>query len=149
MTINDITMHFPIKVKHAYSNDKKMLPKWVEARRPRLRATVDENRRILQHSCNEGVEYKWPFPGHGSSGLNACYVGLGMGYEELILIGIPLDNSGHYWEAPWLESRFLREVPPGRNPDEPRYWENAARKIFDGRVKSMSGRTRELLGEPG
>ena len=143
LTVNDITMHFPLRVKHAYSNDKFMLPRWVSARRPRYRINFEES--INLHSCNE-AKYQWPFPGHGSSGLNACYVGVGMGYSSIILIGIPLDNSGHYFDPPWVQTNFEREVPQGRVTGV-RYWENAV-KIFDGKVKSMSGRTRELFGEP-
>lgn len=143
MCVNDIVMHIPLKVSHAYSNDVLRLPWWVKARRPRYRSRFQEQ--IITHSCNSGVQYRWPFPGHGTSALNACYIGIAMGYERIVLIGIPLDNTGHYFEPPWEESNFLREVPEDGSFH---FWRLAAKKIFCGRVKSMSGRTRELLGEP-
>ena len=94
ITVNDVTMHVPFYVKHAYSNDHIMLPHWINARRPRL------NRGIQAHTCQCGDMKVWPWPGHGSSSLNAVYTALALGYDEIILAGIPLDNSGHYFDPP-------------------------------------------------
>lgn len=145
MCVNDIIMHFPFKVTHAYSNDWKMLPNWIAARRPRYKIDFHEN--IIAHSCYG--ERAWPWPGHGTSGLNAVYTGLALGYDEIILAGIPLDDDGHYFDPPTGKlfkkpgTKFTKECPDRDN--EPRHWGHAARHIFNGRVKSLSGRTRELL----
>ena len=136
MTVNDMVMHYPNRVRHAYSNSVKELSIWSQARRKNL------NQDVTKHSCNEGETF-WPFPGHGTSSLNACYVGLAMGYDSIILAGIPLDNTGHYFDPPWVKSNFEREVP---NKDGLRWWKSANENIFRGKVKSLSGRTRELLG---
>lgn len=138
LTINDITQHFPLKVKHCYSNDSKMVPRWISARRPRYRILFEET--IIPHSCNEGDVNKWPFRGGGSSAFIACLVGLGMGYDQITLIGCPLDNSGHYFDPPWVETKLLREVPEGNE------WQ-ASKHIFRGKVKSLSGRTKQILGD--
>ncbi|MFQ5622443.1 MAG: hypothetical protein ACE5FS_03505 [Paracoccaceae bacterium] len=135
MCVNDIGMHFPGQVRHWYSNDAKMLAKWSAARRPLLVAR--QERAILHHSCNPG-HIHWPWPGHGSSGLNAVYTGLGLGYDEIFLAGMPLDDSGHYFDPPWVKTNFVREVPE-------RYWIRARDHIFKGRVKSLSGRSKEIL----
>lgn len=144
MTLNDMVMHWPGVVKHAYSNDHRMLPQWVNARRPRY--VIDYGQGIVTHTCQTGASTMkvWPWPGHGTSGLNACYTGLALGYERIILAGVPLDDSGHYWQAPWESSNFNNEVSD--RDGEPRFWANAKRTVFDGRVVSLSGRTRELLG---
>ena len=84
-------------------------------------------------------EYVWETPHtKGSTGLLAVAVGLLMGYEEIILAGMPMDNGGHYYDPcpfPLMEVHFP-------------YWEFAAKKFFNGQVKSLSGNTRELLGAP-
>lgn len=149
MCINDIIMHFPAQVKHAYSNDQRWLPKWIDARRPRYKMDFPEN--LTSHTilCGDKGMVIWPFPGHGTSGLNAVYVGLALGYDEITLAGIPLTSEGHYFDPPngWHNreqfSNFDKEVKQTDNG--PRYWEQAAQHIFNGRVKSMSGRTKELL----
>lgn len=147
MCINDMVMHFPGPVHHAYSNDHKWLLKWVEARRPRL--LKDYPNEILLHSCGVGCNtriHHWPWPGHGSSGLCAVYTGLGLGYDEIVLAGVPLDGSGHYFDPPWGKTNFQNEVPD--QDGLPRYWRRASQGVFDGKVTSLSGRTRELLGPP-
>lgn len=144
MAVNDVGMHLPFKLKHWYSNDSKLLPRWLSARRPPLVRDIDEKQPILTHSCYEGMHHHhWPVPGHGTSGLNAVYVALLMGYEDIVLVGMPLDDSGHYFDAPWMKTNFTREVP---DRDEGlRYWSTAAREIFDGRVKAVSGRLVGIL----
>lgn len=144
MALNDMIMHYPGPLEHAYSNDHTLIDTWVKARRPTL--VRDWGRIKHIHNCRAGRHHVWPWPGHGSSGLNAVYTGLGLGYDRVWLCGIPLDDSGHYFDAPWIKTNFNQEVADRDNG--PRYWENAARRIFKGRVKSFSGRTRELLGEP-
>lgn len=144
MAINDMIMHYPGKLAHAYSNDTNMLDAWVAARRP------DYVRRFgqpIKHTCGSSREHAWPWPGHGSSALNAVYTALAMGYSRVLLCGVPLDNQPHYWQAPWERSNFEREVAQN-NHGTLQFWGSAASKAFDGRVRSMSGRTRELLGGP-
>lgn len=135
MCLNDMIMHFPGRIVHAYSNDNKWLDKWVQARRPRFVKDLSEN--ILQHSCN----INWPWPGTGSSGLNAVYTGLALGYDSITLAGIPLDDSGHYWEPKWRKSNFTKEVPD--RDGQVKYWQNAIDNIFNGKVRSLSN-TRSL-----
>lgn len=134
MCLNDMIMHFPGNVVHAYSNDNTMLPRWVAARRPRFRKDFPDP---LQHSCN----INWPWPGHGSSGLNAVYTGLALGYDQITLAGIPLDDSGHYFDPPWKKTNFTREVPD--RDGQVKYWQNAINEIFNGKVRTLSN-TRSL-----
>lgn len=139
MTLNDITMHFPYEVKHAYSNHYDQLEKWIGARR--LTYNID----ILKHSyMNYPGVVKWPFPGNGTSALNAVFVGLALGYDKITLCGIPLDNSGHYFDPPWKETNFEKEVPAKKKLDAIRWWSDAYKHIFNGRVKAVSGRLAHL-----
>lgn len=136
MCVNDIIMHYPGDIHHAYSNDNKTLPKWVAARRPRY---AIEYRTPIMHSCNKLEQgFTWPFPGHGTSGLGAIYVGLALGYTDIVLCGIPMDGSGHYFDPKTRSTNYNSGL---------RYW-RAAIPVFNGAVHSMSGNTRDLLGAP-
>jgi len=143
--VNDIGMHFPGPLKHLYSNNDAFLPKWRAARRDQFEKTWGPIK--FTHSNQAGGMVTWPWPGCGTSSLGAVYTALALGYAPVILCGVPLDDSGHYFEPPWRESSFLREVPH-KGDGRIKYWADAAKNVFEGRVKSMSGRTRELLGAP-
>lgn len=132
MCLNDMIMHFPGRVVHAYSNDYKWLPRWVSARRPRFVKDLEES--IQLHSCNGPSP--WPWPGHGSSGLNAIYTGLALGYDQITVAGVPLDDSGHYFDPPWKKTNFTKEVPDKYG--EVKYWQFSINEIFKGKVKSLS-----------
>lgn len=137
MCVNDIIMHYPGDIDHVYSNDNRMLPKWVAARRPRF--AIEAQKTPILHSCNslaDGVV--WPFPAHGTSGLGAVYVGLALGYTDIVLCGIPMDGSGHYFDPPGGKTNYSGGM---------RYWRNSV-PVFNGMVRSMSGLTRDLLGKP-
>jgi len=143
MAINQMGLHWPGPLLHLYSNDRKVL-EHIPGLRAQYRREHPQVRHI--HSCGSGGTHRWPWPGHGTSTLNACYTALALGYDEVWLCGAPLDNSGHYFDPPWVKTNFAAEVTAVGG--FPRYWTNAARHIFAGRVKSFSGRTRELLGAP-
>lgn len=78
---------------------------------------------------------------HGTSGLACVKAALDRGYDKIILCGIPMDGTlGHfdnpaYWDT---GDRCLK------------YWHIAAKfsPALRDRVRSMSGNTRLLLGEP-
>lgn len=82
------------------------------------------------------VDYVWGGPLGGTSGLFAVRVLLGMGFDEVILCGMPMDGSGRFYDPPWENGCDLGTM------DE---WEKYA-PVLRGLVKSMSGNTRKLLG---
>lgn len=103
--------------------------------------------RIETHSDRPclGVLHVWPkFVagwGNGSSSIGAVRIALQM-YERVILAGVPLDESGHFYDPP----NDLRQ-----SVEDHRVWVDTWRGAVDefkGRVRSMSGATRELLGAP-
>ena len=97
-------------------------------------------RRAMTHSDekNPEVQQVWPMSQarSGTSGLFAAKVAVLLGYDPVILCGIPMDGSGRFYDRPG----FI-----GNTIDGLEEWERCA-PIFDGRVRSMSGHTRELLG---
>jgi hypothetical protein len=98
----------------------------------------------------------WPFVTdiwrgkcHGTSGLFAVRVALALGYDEIVLCGMPLDGSGRFYDAPWANGGGIGKSPVTQQADlrDMTEWERCAKSMFNGRVKSMSGKSRELLGE--
>lgn len=145
MTVNRLVETFPGVIEHIYSNEPKLLTRFVAARRQEYEFPLPKH----SHSCNKGdVDHLWPFGGHGTSGLGAVLVGIGLGYDRIVLCGLPLDDSPHNGEPPWRKSNFTNECAPNIATGKNQFWALAMRHAFDGRVRSMSGRTMEWLGAP-
>lgn len=152
MCVNDMIMYYPGNIDHCVSCDAPMLHKWWEARRPPYKSQFNRRPRFHTVHTEQSVPNveRWEFAGGGTSGLLACHVAIELGYEDIVLCGVPIDNSGHFWECTWGKTNFQREIADknGRvRGDGRHYWTRAAKR-FDGRVKSMSGNTKLILGEP-
>lgn len=113
------------------------------------RAAINGNLDYKTHSHQNGVipqngnvfkvDFIWPLvakaPESGSSSFLAAQAAVGMGYEQVILCGCPMQGKNlimpkaegyHVFQAGWI-----------KHVD-----------ILQGRVRSMSGWTREFLGSP-
>ena len=144
MTVNKMVETLPGNIEHAYSNEPHLLETFIHARRNEYRKEFYGPGNT--HSCNKGAKWKWPFGGHGTSGLGACLVGIGLGYDQIVICGIPLDNGPHNGEPSWRKCRFeTAEAASQVNGKPPMHWVNAIEHAFDGKVSSMSGRTKEWL----
>lgn len=149
MTVNKLVETFPGNIEHAYSNEPHLLDKFIAARRSEY--TKEFTGPVHTHSSNPGAKWLWPWGGHGTSALGACIAGLGLGYFPIVLAGIPLDDGPHNGEPHWRRCRFrtAEAAGPKNYPETPnRYWMAARDLAFEGKVKSMSGRTRQWLGAP-
>jgi hypothetical protein len=144
LTVNKAVETFPGNIEHAYSNEPALLMRFIAARRSEYSASSPA-RCTSTPATAEGAMHRWPWGGWGTSGLGACFAGVGMGYDQVVLCGVPLNDGPHNGEPPWRKGGFTREAastadgamnPTGSAPGAPR-------KIF-----SMSGRTREWLGAP-
>lgn len=131
MAVNDVISYCPGRVDHAYSEHVDLLAAWAY----RSKWTPDLHTATIDPP--DGVRH-WPWPRHGTSVLGACYTGLALGYDELMLCGVPLDGTGHFYDPYWVSTPHFA--------GEERYWRNAAERVFNGRVRSMSGRTKAILG---
>lgn len=163
MCVNDIGAYVPIFIQHWYSNHADCLDWWVRYRSWRYGDVLSREKpdHFKLHSCFGGkLTYptdkinkvnRWNIPGHGSSGLNAAYTAIGLGYDEIVLAGLPYDASGHFFDAPDgnrvlnANNRWIKFDSDGFK----RLWTNARNNVFDGKVRSLSGMTRDVLGEPG
>lgn len=146
LTVNKMVEVFPGNIEHAYSNEPKLLETFIAARRFEYRKEFVGP--VHTHSCNQGAKHKWPFGGHATSGLGAALTGVCLGYDKIILCGMPLDNGPHNGEPPWRRCNFTREAASTVHGDINNHWKRARDLLFKGRVKSMSGRTKEWLGSP-
>lgn len=151
MAVNKIGETLPANIEHWYSNEPRVLRRIIPARRDQYARefpTVPN-----WHSISELPPYDklhvWPFGGHGTSGLGAALVGVGLGYDSIVLCGIPLDDGPHNGEPPWRTTAFASsEAAGGQRTDRNCHWEKAKELAFDDKVRSMSGRTKNWLGAP-
>ena len=98
----------------------------------------------ISFRSHPGVDRVIPKPPQGIGGTSALFavrVALTFGYDRVILAGVPLDDSGRFFDPPGAP-----HVWPHAQDRGP--WELAAKAEFGDRVTSCSGWTAELLGEP-
>jgi hypothetical protein len=141
MAVNDIGMHLHERVRHWVTLHAEYMPGWMAFRRGHLYGSGDQPM-VHSNKARPGVDVVWPMGQlGGTSGLYACFVGLMLGYSEIVLAGVPMTGSGHYFDPPWVGSQFQDRA-------NELVWKWANLNVFEGRVKSLSGLTKEWLGEP-
>ena len=140
MTINDAAIHvMGHPIDHIVSLHKEFLGPF-----KKIKMAARNLGESTTHCDKEGagVQCVWKFFNvGGTSALFAAKIGIAMGYKKIILCGCPMDNSGHYWEDPSTVGILGCEAIG-------MVWKDAARDYLRNYVKSMSGRTKECLGEP-
>jgi hypothetical protein len=137
--VNDAAAQYPGADLEAFVTlHPEKLPEWLSRR------NVDNLHKptIVAHCegplVTQVVDYRWPgMNASGSSGLFAVKVALEK-YDQVVLCGVPMDAMrAHFFDsAPWFEVDSFWQA-----------WQIALPYIKD-RVRSMSGRTAQLLGMP-
>ena len=145
MTVNKMVETFPGEIEHCYSNEPQTLLRFINARRTEY--VREFNAPQQTHSITPGCKWTWPFGGHATSGLGAALVAVGLGYDRIVLCGMPLDDGPHNGEPPWRKCQFTNEAAGNVNTGINGHWKQAIRIAFQGKVKSMSGRTKDWLGD--
>ena len=147
IAINNMILHWKKRVHHGVSLHAEEPPLW---RKLRQQYGCDNSHvtchayRASQDPQVMNCDYTWPMVGcclAGTSSLFAVAVGLGLGYGRIVLAGVPLDAGGHFYDPPGTVTKLFAGSPR-------REWETANKIWFQDRVRSLSGWTRELLGEP-
>ena len=142
MCVNRAVETFPGKIEHAYSNQSVVLRRFIRSRRDEY--VHEFGGPLHNHAVHgDGWSVEWPWIGHGTSGLGAALTAVALGYGRVVLAGMPLDDGPHNGEPPWRLTRFTTEAPNGNE-----HWKKAIDVAFDGKVKSLSGRTKDWLGCP-
>jgi hypothetical protein len=146
IAVNNMILHWKGRVHHGVSMHPEEPGLW-RALRPYYQC---EGSHVHTHGYRAhekpGIpecDYIWDIPAGkgGTSSLLAVFIALAIGYDRVVLCGVPLDGNGHFYDPPdmkipvfssdFLQSEWLK-----------------AREQFSGRVRSVSGRTRDWLGEP-
>jgi hypothetical protein len=143
MMVNRIGETFPGNIAHWYSNAAYLIEIFRKARRQEYAGEFAVQTHT--HSCQSGAAWTWPWDASGTSALGAALTGVGLGYQSVMLCGIPLNDGPHNGEPPWRKTKFTTEAASVKD-GPPKSWRKAIDMAFEGKVKSMSGRTMEWLG---
>lgn len=104
-------------------------------RRKRIGGNLD----YVTHSHAQPAQFIWPLvarsPFSGSSSFLGCQVAVALGYQKIILCGCPMTGPNSNAKKKGYE---IFQVG----------WQKYAPSMFNGKVRSMSGWTREFLGFP-
>lgn len=99
---------------------------------------------VHSNRAKEAISHVWDMVNVGGcSGLLACHIGLMLGYDSIVLCGVPMDNSGHSFDPPLDLFPGYHSIHIDKAQDA--VWRKSVREVFKGRVRSMSGRTREWI----
>lgn len=134
VAVNDSIAHYPHRIDHAATLHPEKLAGWTEGRARRggnldFTSWSRRNPELVDRTIKG-----WS---SGSSGLLAVGVAFAAGAERVVLAGVPLTSEPHYFDAAaWEAFHLYRDA-----------WERRA-EALRGRVYSLSGWTRDLLGSP-
>jgi hypothetical protein len=145
MCVNDIGAQFKAEpIQHAVSLHRRNLP---AIRLMRKEKSMLEH--VITHCHKPGPEVQcvWPIANvGGTSGMFAVKIALAMGFEKIIICGVPVDGSGHYFDPLNVNDNDSTTFTGSAQIAEWR--EMASRKIAGARVRSMSGRSQAAFGKP-
>ena len=139
MAVNDMMIYYPGRLTYGVTHHPEKLPGWRF-----FQDHAGTLMRTIAHRQHWGmVDHVWPIKRTGgTSGLFGVLVGLLMGYDQIVLAGIPCDDSPRFFDPPWKKhEHFGRE-------DSHDEWFRARDAIFNDKVKSMDGNTLAWLGAP-
>lgn len=144
IAVNDISMHYRPKLDHLVS---------MHAGQPgpcllvRLENACHPSRPLThtqRHIPDLQVPpfYEWRLDGYvgGTSAGFATAIGLALGCTKVVLAGVPLDGDGHYFDPPGAK---LTQFDTRTQAIQWGMFKN----YFGDQVRSMSGKTQEILGE--
>lgn len=143
MAVNGMTLYWRGRLHHAVSLHPDEPELWIALRRVyscNLAHTWTHSIRKPEPPAK--IEFVWDMnQGRGgTSSLFAVCLGIALGYERIMLAGIPLDDGGYCYAPPNGQSRF-------GSLTQQLEWRRANRDYFNDRVRSFSGRTRKWLGD--
>lgn len=141
MAVNDIGQYLHEPLRHWVTLHAEFMPGWRYFREKHL-YSAGYSLTVHSHKMKTGVDTSWGIENiGGSSGLFGTFIGLMLGYAQIVLAGVPMDNTRHFFDPPWYGHDL------GDRANEI-VWREAQQRYFAGRVRSLSGRTRAWLGEP-
>ena len=147
MAVNDIGAYWHHDLRHWATQHTEYMEGWLKYR---LGHNYGARGHVFTHGkkAAAAIQFVWDFEVlGGTSGLFGVMVGLLLGYGKIVLAGMPMDNSGHFFGPP-AGSPVMKDRTTFEDRAVAATWLWARDHIFNGRVRSLSGRTRDWLGEP-
>lgn len=144
--VNYTVLFWPWYAEHAASVHADVMDMLLQLRAMRFPAAAKPKTHGLVNYCRlkpEGIDRWWNFGStSGTSSRFAVQVAHETGFDRIVLCGIPLDGSGDFFDLPgFVHTRF------DKSRDIDSAWKGTGLE-FSENVRSMSGRTRDWLGEP-
>jgi hypothetical protein len=142
IAINDVAVHWPRHLDHLCSLHSAKLARWLQAR-----AANGYNRNVttwgVRGKVDRIIQPDWP---GGSSGLLAIQVAAALDVTHAVLCGVPMTATPYFAET---TEHHIRNAE-GSWAHAEKHWRAWEREVgkFETWVRSMSGRTRDRLGEP-
>ncbi|OPL13586.1 MAG: hypothetical protein AVO39_10325 [delta proteobacterium MLS_D] len=142
MAVNGMSLYWRGRLHHAVSLHPEEPWLWMQLRRAyscRMAHTYTHSQREPKPPAS--IDFTWEIASGagGTSSLFAVSIALALGYDHVMLAGVPLDNGGYCYAPPNDQSQF------GSRTQE-LTWKEAARHI-SGRVRSFSGNSQRWLGD--
>jgi len=138
--VNDIAAYFTKRIDHFVCIDKELIAPIKELRRQR-----HGNSDYKTHSLDgSDVDVTWNYNIRvaRNSGLLAALAALHSGHKRVVLCGIPMDATGHFYELGARTKTDIYDTLINKSP-----WVSPLDK-FKSRIRSYSGFTRKRWGEP-
>lgn len=148
MCVNDIAIQFKAEpIQHCVSLHKGFA---VAVRALRKERSMLEHVHTHCHKHGSQIDFVWDIPNvGGTSGLFAVKVAMVLGYKKIIVCGAPMDGTGHYFDPNDANENLTTKFHDKSNIMVWRQLREQGRhRVAEKRVRSMSGRTRNVLGEP-
>jgi hypothetical protein len=144
LAINDVIVHINEDFDYAATLHPEKVQDWINQRKARNLSPPKKvfSFREYYEAVTDVTDYRWNGTdgaySSGSSGLFSIKVGIELGYNKIVLCGIPMDQKlGHFFdENAWEQADLYK-----------RAWLLNKENLMD-KVRSMSGWTREMLGFP-
>ena len=146
MAVNDMMSYYPHPLTHGATLTLDKVPMWTFSQRLQSRRNKWAPMLVHTHRYTQYSDLVWHFMRDGgTSGLFAAIIGILMGYDNIILAGIPCDDSPRFFDPPWKKHDMFGQ------PHAHIEWERVIKDVpvFSERVRSLSGNTAAWLGRPG
>jgi hypothetical protein len=139
MAVNCMIFHWPWHLDFAVSGHSDFLPLAVQ-----IRLNGARNKPVT-YSPKEGkgVDHHGKFKrgNRATSGMYAACVGLHLGYDKIIIVGVPFDDSGHFYDPPGNTTNFEY-----KNPTVKKIWMELKEMAGD-KIRFVSGNFVSDFGE--
>jgi len=134
MAVNLTALHLPFPVKHWVSFHHEFFETAVPFLKYLQQRIYQTNPFPITHSSDEGinVDKVWKFKYHDKSGWFATKIASELGYQSIVLCGIPMDNQPKFYEDKMTNCKLKDYL-----------WEDLPQE----RIRSLSGNTKKYFGD--